>query len=124
MFIAVGIGALCLQARIRRLADRFQSVLDSEVTSLVRAWAEAARGVQQAAGELDHGLGALSRTLERLDRLSERLEPDALARTVLQPALAKLLAWVGGLRRGLASARQSPPESDPAPPRETDVERS
>jgi len=105
--IAVGIGALLLQARIRRLADQMQKTLESEVSTTLRAWRDAAQGLREAVAKLDSGLGSLANTLQRLDRLTEKLEPDALARTLLQPALAKLLAWLGGLRKGLASARQS-----------------
>ncbi len=124
VFIAVGIGALCVQARIRDLVDRLQSILDSEVTPLVRAWTEAARGVQHSAGELDRGLGALARTLDRLDRLTEKLQPDSLARTLLHPALAKLLAWLGGFRKGVASTGACPEDRAPVSAHDPDSDGS
>jgi len=106
IFICVGIGALCLQARLRRLLAQVENTLDPEVREMLRAWREAAQGVQQAARKLDEGLAALARTLERVDRLSQKLEPDSLARTLLQPAVAKLLAWLAGVQKGLASVRE------------------
>jgi hypothetical protein len=124
VFIAVGIGALCLQARIRRLVDQMQKTLESEARTALRAWADAARGVQHSASELDRNLGALARTLDRLDRLTQSLEPDNLARALFHPALAKLLAWLGGFRKGLASAPAGAEDRDAAPPRDPDPDGS
>jgi hypothetical protein len=95
---AVGIRVYFLVKRVHRL-------LDSEVGDMVRAWSDVARGVQEAVGKVDDGLSSLATSLQRVDRLTEKLEPEAMARTVLKPTVAKILSWIRGLRKGLASAR-------------------
>jgi len=71
------------------------------LTPTVRAWEETARGVQNAARKLDEGLGSLARTLGRVDRMSEKLEPEVVTLSVIQPAMAKIVSWLGGVRKGL-----------------------
>jgi len=122
--IAVGIGGLLLQARIRRFLDQAERTLQSEITPSVRAWGDAARGISEAAGKLNDGFAPLARTLERADRLTEKLDPEALGRTVLHPALAKLLAWVAGVRKGLASVRGDRHDKAPLSPEPREGDRS
>jgi hypothetical protein len=105
---ALAIRAYLLVKRIHDLVDQVGRLVDSDVGSTVRAWGDTARGVQQAVGKLDDGFGSLATSLDRVDRLTERLEPESLARTVVQPAVAKIASWLVGLRKGLASARERP----------------
>jgi len=100
---------------LHQLIDRLGQVVETEVAGAVRTLGETARGVQQTVGKLDDGLQSLANTLERVDRLSAKLEPESLARRVMTPAAAKLATWVGGLRKGLASARGDAAQEEPAP---------
>ena len=102
---AVAIRAYFLVKRIHQLTDQVGRLLESEVSSTIRALGDTARGAQAAVGKLDDGLGSLASSLDRVDRLTAKLEPESLARTVLHPTVARLAAWVGGLRKGLASSR-------------------
>ena len=102
---ALAVRAYFLLKRIHQLVDQVGRLVDSDVASTVRALGDTARGAQQAVGKLDKGLASLANSLDRLDRLTVNLEPESLARTVLQPALAKTVAWLGGVRKGLASVR-------------------
>jgi len=109
MLFAAAVALLALAAlaiRAYLLVKRTHELLDAEVAEVVRTLGGAARGVEQAVGKLDKGLEALSSTLDRVDRVTQRLEPEYLAHTVAQPALAKIGAWLGGLRKGLARARR------------------
>jgi hypothetical protein len=101
---AVAIRAYLAMGRLHRLVEQVGKV-EAELAQTIEAWGQTARGVQQAVGNLDDGLKSLAKTLERVDRLTERLEPESVARTVVAPMVAKMAAWVSGLRKGLASAR-------------------
>ena len=103
---ALAIRAYFLVKRTHTLLDQVGKLLEAEVTDVVRTLGGAARGVEQAVGKLDKGLEALSSTLQRVDHVTQKLEPESLAHTVGRPALAKLAAWVGGLRKGLARVRR------------------
>jgi len=103
---ALAVRAYFLVKRTHTLLDQVGGLLDTEVAEVVRRLGGAARGVEQAVGKLDKSLESLSSTLDRVDRVTHKLEPDYLAHTVAQPVLAKLAAWVGGLRRGLARVRR------------------
>ena len=104
---AVALFALAaLAIRAYLLVKRTHELLDAEVADVVRTLGGAARGVEQAVGKLDTGLESLSSTLDRVDRVTQKLEPESLAQQVTQPALAKIAAWVGGIRKGLARARR------------------
>ena len=109
MLFAAAVALLALAAlaiRAYLLVKRTHELLDAEVADVIRTLGGAARGVEQAVGKLDKGLEALSSTLDRVDRVTQKLEPESLAHTVAQPALAKIAAWVGGIRKGLARARR------------------
>lgn len=103
---ALAIRAYFLVKRTHTLLDQVGRLLDTEVAGTVRTLGGAARGVEQAVGKLDKGLESLSSTLDRVDRVTHKLEPDYLAHTVAQPVLAKLAAWVGGVRKGIARVRR------------------
>lgn len=103
---ALAIRAYFLVKRTHTLLDQVGRLVDTEVTEVVRTLGGAARGVEQAVGKLDKGLESLSSTLDRVDRVTHKLEPEYLAHTVAQPVLAKLAAWVGGVRKGLARVRR------------------
>lgn len=100
IFLAVKI--YLLVARATTLVDKVGRLVDTEIAEAARAWGEAARGVQNAVGKLDQGLESLSVTLGRVDRVAQRLEPEQLTLSMLQPALAKVSSWLGGVRRGLS----------------------
>ncbi len=87
--------------------------VEAEAALALQAWAEAARGVQRAAGKLEESLAPLSACLCRVDRVTEKLEPDFLAISVLQPAINKVTSWVSGLRKGLADMRGERPKVKP-----------
>ena len=99
--IVVSVKAYFLMIRAQAVVDRLGRLVDSELTPTVRAWEETARGVQNAARKLDEGLGSLARTLARVDRMSEKLEPEVVTLSVIQPAMAKVVSWLGGVRKGL-----------------------
>jgi len=99
--IVVSVKAYFLMIRAQAVVDRLGRLVDSELTPTVRAWEETARGVQNAARKLDEGLGSLARTLGRVDRMSEKLEPEVVTLSVIQPAMAKVVSWLGGVRKGL-----------------------
>lgn len=109
MLFAAAVALLALAALAIRayfLVKRTHALLDAEVADVVRTLGGVARGVEQAVGKLDKGLEALSSTLDRVDRVTQKLEPESLAHTVGRPALAKLAAWVGGVRKGFARVRR------------------
>jgi len=99
--IVVSVKAYFVMIRAQAVVDRLGRLVDSELTPTVRAWEETARGVQNAARKLDEGLGSLARTLGRVDRMSEKLEPEVVTLSVIQPAMAKVVSWLGGVRKGL-----------------------
>ncbi|MCJ7750190.1 MAG: hypothetical protein MUQ65_03705 [Armatimonadetes bacterium] len=99
--IVVSVKAYLLMIRAQAVVDGLGRLVESELTPTVRAWGETARGVQDAARKLDEGLGSLARTLGRVDRISERLEPEVVTLSVIQPAVAKVVSWLGGVRKGL-----------------------
>lgn len=103
---AVGIRAYFLVKRLHGVLDRVDQLVASDATTTVRALGDTARGAQAAVAKLEDGLSALASTLERVDRLSANLEPDSMARTVAQPIVTKVLAWISGLRKGLGSVRK------------------
>jgi hypothetical protein len=112
---ALAIRAYYAVKGLHQLIERVGRVVESEVAGAVRTLGETARGVQQTVGKLDEGLQSLANTLDRVDRLSAKLEPESLARTVVTPAVAKLATWIGGLRKGLASARGGAAQDKSAP---------
>ncbi len=109
--IAAGVAVLVVSFRLYLLAIRAQAtierihrVVEVELAETIRAWGQAAQGVERAAGKIEEGVGRLSTTLSRIDRVAARLEPELLGLAALQPALAKVGSWLGGMRRGLAGA--------------------
>ncbi|MBN1459277.1 MAG: hypothetical protein JXA57_07060 [Armatimonadetes bacterium] len=101
-FVFLVVKVYVLVARATAVVDKVGRLVDTEMAEAARAWGEAARGVQNAVGKLDQGLESLSVTLARVDRVAQRLEPEQLTLSVLQPALAKVGSWLGGVRRGLS----------------------
>ena len=99
--IVVSVKAYLVMMRAQTVVDRLGQLVESELAPTVRAWGETARGVQDAARKLDEGLGSLARTLGRLDRISEKLEPEVVTLSVIQPAVTKVVSWLGGVRKGL-----------------------
>ena len=99
--IAVSVKAYFALVRAESVVEGLGQLVESEFAPMVREWGETARGVQGAARKLDEGLGSLARTLGRLDRISERLEPEVVTLSVIQPALAKVASWLGGVKKGL-----------------------
>ena len=99
--IVVSVKAYFLVIRAQAMVDRLGQLVESELAPTARAWGETARGVQNATRKLDEGLGSLVRTLGRLDRISERLEADVVTLSVIQPALTKVVSWLGGVKKGL-----------------------
>ncbi len=104
LLVAIGVAV-----RTYLLVKRLDELVESEVSSTIRQLDETVRGVRGTLGKLDEGVESLASALARVDRATEQLEPDSLARTMAQPALRKLASWLGGLRRGLASARGGKP---------------
>ena len=47
--------------------------------------------------------------MHRIDRVTEKLEPDLLAVSVIQPAIARVSSWVSGMRKGLSEIRAPRP---------------
>jgi hypothetical protein len=99
--IVVSVKAYFLMVRAQAVVDDLGRLVESELTSTVRAWGETARGVQDATRKLDEGLGSLARTLGRVDRISEKLEPEVVTFSVIQPVVTKVVSWLGGVRKGL-----------------------
>jgi len=99
--VVVSVKAYFLMVRAQAVVDRLGRLVESELAPTVRAWEETARGVQDAARKLDEGLGSLARTLGRVDRISERLDPEVVTLSVIQPAVTKVVSWLGGVRKGL-----------------------
>ncbi len=102
---AVGVRVYSLVKRLHQLADQVGDVIESSVGPAVKAVGDTARGAQSAVGKLDDGMESLANALGRVDRLTAHMEADSVARTVVQPIVGKLLAWVSGLRKGMKSAR-------------------
>ena len=102
---ALAIRAYLAVARLQAVIDQVGKAVETDLRATIRAWGNTAQGLQQAVGKLDGSLQSLASTLERVDRVTEKLEPESVARTVVAPAVAKLAAWVAGLRKGLASTR-------------------
>ncbi len=111
---AVGIRAYFLVKRLERLADQLRDFVTSEAGPTMRAVGDTARGARGAAEKLEEGLGSLASTLERADRLTAELEPDSMARRVMEPVVAKIVSWVSGLRKGLGSVRKGRAEAGEA----------
>jgi len=116
---AAAVTVVCIRTylfldRAQAALDRLNALVATDASVAVHAWAEAARGVQRAAGKLEDGLGSLNACLGRVDRVTEKLEPDLLAVSVIQPAIAKLSAWLGGVRKGLSDIRGHRPKAKPA----------
>lgn len=107
--MAATVAALVLAAvgiRTYFLLTRIQKLVDSEVASTMRALGDTARGAQEALRKLDKGLTSLASSMERVDRLTEHLDPDSMARTMVKPVVAKIVSWISGVRKGLASVRR------------------
>lgn len=100
--IVLSVRVYALVARATAVVEKAGRLMDTEVTEAVRAWGEAARGVENAVGKLDQGLESLTITLARVDRVTQKLEPETLTLSMLQPAFAKVSSWLGGVRRGLS----------------------
>ena len=100
--VALIIKAYILVARATALVEKVGQLVDADIATSARSWGEAARGVQTAVGKLERGLESLSSTLARIERMTQRLEAEAMTLSVLQPALAKVGSWLGGLRRGFS----------------------
>lgn len=101
--------AILVLSQLARNAKRVWSLLDGEVEPTLRAWREAAQGVQRSAAKLDDGLDALNRSLHRLDRITERLALELLAVAAIPPAIVKVSGWLGVVRKGLAGVKGSRP---------------
>jgi len=108
--IGLAVKAYLVLVRAQAALDRFSRLLDEEVAPTMRGWAEAARGVQRAAGKLENGLALLGSSLGRVERLSEKLEPHVLTVAALQPAIARVSAWLSGMRKGLAEGGEARPK--------------
>jgi len=103
-FIAlVAVTAVAVRAYL--LVKRLHDLVDRDVSAVIEDLGETVQGTRRAVGKVDDNLDSLASTLARVDRVTAALEPDSLARVVAQPALRKLATWLGGLRRGLATAR-------------------
>jgi len=102
VFTAVGVRALLLQARIGRLIEQAGRTLDPDVRQALAAWAEAARGLQQAVGKLEQGMAVLNRSLDRVDRITKTLEADLDTLSAIQPVVSRIGSWLGGVRKGLS----------------------
>ncbi len=120
--VVLVIRILFLVRRVQRVWERLDKTIESDLGPGIRAWGEAARGVQQAVGKLDRNLATVGRTLDRADRLTEKLEPEVLAHLVTGP-VAKLASWLTGVRRGLkvhqhgeGAARRARASEDQAEP--------
>lgn len=118
---AVGIRVYCLVKRLERLADKVGEVVSSEAGPAVRAVGDVARGARGAAEKLEAGMGSLASTLERADRLTAGLEPDSMARRVVEPVVGKMVTWIMGVRKGLRSVRKEQPEGAAAEGSETET---
>ncbi len=108
--IAAGVAVVVVSVRLYLVAvraqaamERIRRVVEVELTETIKAWGQAAQGVERAAGKIEEGVGRLATTLSRVDRVAERLEPELLGLAALQPALAKVGSWLGGMRRGLTA---------------------
>lgn len=99
--IVISVKAYFVMVRAEAVVARLGRLIDAELSPTVRAWEETARGVQSATRKLDEGLSPLVRTLARVDRVSEKLEPEALTLSVVQPAVTKVVSWLGGVKKGL-----------------------
>lgn len=110
----VAIRLYMLISRAQSAVDRLERLLGSEAVSAVRAWEEAARGVGEAAGKLGAGLESLASALRRLDRVTEKVEPEVLRLTAIQPAVAKVASWLGGVSKGLADVMGRGPKTKAA----------
>lgn len=102
---ALAIRAYLFVKRLHRLTDQISRLVESDVAPSIRALGDIAQGARQAVGKLDDGLGSLANSLQRIDRLTEKLEPEAMTRTMLHPAVAKIVSWLTGVRKGIASVR-------------------
>jgi len=107
--IAAGLAVIVVSIRLYIVARQAQVVLarlsdvvDVELRATIRSWGDTAQGVQNATRKLDAGLEALGAMLSRFDRLTAKLEPEIATLSVIQPAIAKLSSWLGGVRKGLA----------------------
>jgi hypothetical protein len=95
--LALVIRVFLLARRVQKVWERLDRTIESELTPGIRAWGDAGRGVQQAAGKLANGLSVLTRVIERADRVSEKLDSGVL----LAPVLTRVSSWLAGVRRGL-----------------------
>jgi hypothetical protein len=107
---AVGIRVYFLVKRLERLADQVGEFVASEAGPTVRALGDTARGARGAAEKLEEGLGSLASTLGRVDRLTAELEPDSIARRMVEPVVAKIVSWIMGVRKGLRAVRKEKSE--------------
>ncbi len=115
---AAALTVVCIRAylvlvRAQAALDHLNTLVTTEASTAVHAWAEAARGVQRAAGKLDEGIASLNACLHRADRVTEKLEPDLLVVSVIQPAISKVSSWLGGVRKGLSEIRGHRPKGKP-----------
>jgi hypothetical protein len=113
--VVVCVRAYLFLVRAQAALERLNALLGTDAQAAIQSWADAAQGVQRAAGKLEEGLASLTRSLSRVDRVTERLEPDFLAASVIQPAISKVSIWLGGVRKGLAEIRAHRPKGKPAP---------
>lgn len=100
----VGIKVYVLLTRVHRLMDQLGRILESDVRPTIEALGGVAQGARKAVGKVDDGLTAVASTLERVDRVTGQLEPDSVARGLLEPLVARILAWITRGQRGAASA--------------------
>ena len=100
----VGIKVYVLLTRVHRLLDQVGRILESDVRPTIEALGGVAQGARRAVGKVDDGLTSVANALERVDRLTGRLEPDSVARGVVEPLVAKILAWITRGQKGAASA--------------------
>lgn len=99
--IALVVRAFFLVKRVQSVWQQVQRTVESELAPSLRAWGEAAQGVQQAARKLDGVLAGLDSIVQRLDRLSQRLDSGLL----MGAAVTKVTAWLAGVRRGLQACQ-------------------
>jgi hypothetical protein len=97
----------------RTTLEKLGKLVEGDLTEAIREWRGTAQGVREAAGKLDDGLGSLAKTLRRVDRVTEKLEPEVLALTVVQPVIARVSSWIGGVRKGLSEVMGSRPHGRP-----------
>ena len=100
--VIVCVRAYLLLVQAELALRRLDKLVDADLRTAVHSVAQAAQGVQRAAGKLEEGIEPLNACLCRADRVSERFEPDLLAVSMIQPAIARMTSWLDGVRKGLS----------------------